>query len=61
MRFGDAGSMGHPAPAGHENRVMHAVVRIGEGVIMVMDSPPGMPVVTESKVQILLDFDDVAT
>ena len=39
---------------------MHAHLRIGEGEIMMSDSQPGMPVTTESNVQVALHFDDVA-
>ena len=41
MRFGDVPGM-NVAPE-HQNRVMHARLRIGEGVIMISDTQPGMP------------------
>ena len=34
----------------HQNRVMHALLRIGEGVIMISDTQPGMPVATDGTV-----------
>src|SRR3989441_708996 len=58
MRFGDVPGM-NVAPE-HQNRVMHALLRIGEGVIMISDTQPGMPVATEGNVHVCLDFDDVA-
>jgi PhnB protein len=58
MRFGDAGGM-DIAPA-DKQRVMHAVLQIGAGVIMMSDSMPNAPVATETNVHISLDFDDVA-
>lgn len=39
---------------------MHAVLRIGEGVIMISDSQPGVPVTSGNNVQVTLDFDDAA-
>ena len=44
----------------NRSRVMHALLRIGEGEIMMSDTQPGMPVATESNVHITLHFDDVA-
>src|SRR5436190_1828515 len=58
MRFGDVPGM-NVAPE-HQNRVMHARLRIGEGVIMISDTQPGMPVALEGNVHVCLDFDDVA-
>jgi PhnB protein len=58
MRFGDAPES--KAAPEDKNRVMHAVVHLGAGVIMLSDSMANMPNVTESNVQISLDFDDAA-
>jgi PhnB protein len=58
MPFGDVPGM-KVAPE-HQNRVMHALLRIGEGVIMISDSQPGMPVAPGSNTHVCLDFDDVA-
>jgi PhnB protein len=44
----------------HKNRVMHVVLRVGEGVIMISDSMPSHPVTPGSNVHVVLDFDDVA-
>lgn len=60
MRFRDATAMGRPAPPGYEDRVMHALLRIGESAVMLMDAPPGVAVATASNVQIALDLDDPA-
>ena len=57
MRFGDV-----PDPKikpEDKNRVMHAVLRIGEGVVMLSDTMPGMPTPAGNNVQVTLDFDDV--
>jgi PhnB protein len=58
MRFGDA--QGMPVPDEHKNRVMHAKVILGAGVVMISDTMPNQPVPTESNVHITLDFDDPA-
>ena len=58
MRFGDVPGM--TVASEHQTRVMHALLRIGEGVIMISDTQPGMPVATEGNVHVCLDFDDVA-
>jgi PhnB protein len=60
MRFGDAVAMGRPAPDTHKDRVMHAILRVGEERFMVMDAPPGVPVPAASNVQIALELDDPA-
>ena len=58
MRFGAVPGM-KVAPE-NENRVMHALLRIGEGAVMLSDAQPGTPVATEGNVHVCLDFDDVA-
>src|SRR5690349_16050647 len=55
-RFGDAPGM-NCAPADKE-RVMHAVLRIGEGVIMISDGQASQPVAAGNNVHVVLDFDD---
>jgi PhnB protein len=42
------------------NRVMHAELRVGGGVIMVSDAPPGMPSSPGGDVSVVLHFDDEA-
>jgi PhnB protein len=59
MRFGDAAQMGHPTPPEYRDRIIHAELRVGPGVLMVMDAPPGVSVATESNVQVSLDLDDL--
>jgi PhnB protein len=49
---------GEQAPSTHRQRVMHAVIHIGAGVVMASDPPPGVPVAKESNVEVSLDFDD---
>jgi PhnB protein len=56
QRFGDVSGM--PVAPEHKDRVMHAVLRIGEGVVMISDGQPGVPVPTESNIHVTLDFDD---
>jgi PhnB protein len=58
MRFGESGQT-NVAPE-HRNRVMNARLRIGDGVVMMSDTMPGMTLAVGSNVQIVLDFDDVA-
>ncbi len=59
MRFGDAAGNMPVAPA-DKNRVMHAVLRMGAGVVMLSDTMPGAPVGADGgNVHITLDFDDV--
>lgn len=58
MRFGEAGGM--PVAPENKDRVMHAHLRIGEGVVMLSDTMPNMPAPAESNVHVMLDFDDPA-
>jgi PhnB protein len=51
---------GQPPSPDTKDRLMHAVLRIGEGMVMLSDSPPGMPVTIGSNAHITLDFDDPA-
>jgi PhnB protein len=48
-----------PAPE-NKNRIMHALLRVGEGELMVMDNQPGVPLAIGTNVHMSLDFDDVA-
>lgn len=57
MRFGEMG--GADVPPEHKNRVLHAPLQIGNGVVMVSDTRPGDPVsTTGSNVTVALHFDD---
>jgi PhnB protein len=60
LRFGDAAGMGQPTPESHKDRVMFAVLRVGDETFSVMDAPPGVIVPATSNVQILIDLDDPA-
>jgi PhnB protein len=60
MRFADAPATGHAVPESHKDRVMHAILRIGEEQLMVMDAPPGVSVPAASNVQVGLQLDDPA-
>jgi PhnB protein len=56
MRFGD--TPGTDVRPEYKSRVMHARLHVGQGLIMVSDTPPGMPVATDSNTHVCLDFDD---
>lgn len=58
QRFSDVPGM--TVPAEHSHRVLHARLRIGEGVVMISDAPPDMQVALEGNVHVCLDFDQVA-
>jgi PhnB protein len=58
MRFGDA--QGMDVPADQKNRVMHATLHIGSGVVMVSDTMPGQSVPAGGNSHVCLDFDDPA-
>ena len=51
---------GQPPSPETKDWIMHAVLRIGEGVLMLSDSQPGVPVTIGSNVHVTLDFDDAA-
>jgi PhnB protein len=56
-RYGDTPGM--DIPPEHKQRVMHALLRLGEGTLMISDAPPGMPVPNQSNAHVALHFDDV--
>jgi PhnB protein len=56
QHFGEVAGM-NVAPE-NKDRVMHAVLNIGDGVVMLSDGMPGVPVPTDSNVHVTLDFDD---
>jgi PhnB protein len=56
QRFGEVPDM--PVAPEAKDRVMHAVLHVGEGVIMLSDGMPGVPVPSESNTHVTLDFDD---
>ncbi len=56
MRFGD--TPGSAVAPEHRNRVTHALLHVGAGVVMVSDSMPDRPVPPGNNVQVCLDFDD---
>jgi PhnB protein len=58
QRFKDV--PGEPSKPENADRVMHALLRIGAGVLMISDAPPGMPPTLGSNVHVCLDFDDSA-
>lgn len=58
MRYGDTPGMN--PPAAQKDLILHAAVKIGEGVLMVTDAPPNQPVLTEGNIKVALDFTDLA-
>ena len=56
VRFGDVKGM--LVPADQKNRIMHAVLRVGSGVVMVSDSQPNEPVAPGGNTHVVLDFDE---
>jgi len=55
-----AGAPGQPASPETKDRIMHAVLHIGDGVVMVSDAPPDAPVTAGTNLHVTLDFDDAA-
>ena len=58
MRFGDMPDM--KIPDDQKERVMHAALEIGAGVVMISDAMGDTIVPLGGNVQVSLDFDDVA-
>jgi PhnB protein len=57
-RFGEV--PGGDVPPEHADRIMHARLSIGPGMVMLSDAPPGMAVAKESNTHVCLDFDDAS-
>jgi PhnB protein len=55
-RFGEV--PGSTVAPENKNRIMHALLRVGEGTIMVSDCRPGETLAHGDEVHIALDFDD---
>lgn len=51
----------HPVPEALKDRVLHAMLKVGETDLMFSDTNPGMPYQTGNAVTITLTTDDVAT
>jgi PhnB protein len=56
MRFGDMPDA--KSSPEHKDRVMHALLHLGEGIIMISDTMPGHPSQVGTNVHVTLDFDD---
>jgi len=56
MRFGDV--PGNAASPDTKDRVMHAVLKLGDQQIMLSDGRPDMKIPSESNQHLCLDFDD---
>ena len=51
---------GQQATPETKDRIMHAVLHIGDGLVMLSDSQPGVPVTAGTNMHVTLDFDDAA-
>jgi len=61
MRYREAPpTPGRELPAAYADRIMYSQLELGGDRIVVMDAPPGVPVPTESNLQISLEYDDQA-
>jgi PhnB protein len=58
MRFGDVPGM--DAGPDSKDRILHARIHLGDGVLMVSDTRPTMPAPAGNNVHVTLDFDDAA-
>ena len=56
MRFGEVPGM--KISPENKNRIMHARLQIGDGVLMVSDAMPDQPVKTDGNAHVCLHFDD---
>lgn len=60
--FGDMpADPNHPIPPGAENRVMHALLKVGETDLMISDTMPGMEHTVGNNVTIAIHMSDAAT
>ena len=59
MRYGDVPGM-KTVPPEHRNYIMHAMLHVGESVLMLSDTTPDRPVSDGDNVQIALDYTDPA-
>lgn len=57
MRFGDMPG-GQPVSAGLKDRILHARLHIGEGLVMLSDGQPDKPVKVGDNLHVSLDFTD---
>jgi PhnB protein len=58
MRYGDI--PGSQQPPEQKDKIMHAMLHVGEGVLMLSDAGPGQPTTHGDSVQIALDYTDKA-
>ena len=59
QRFGDVPGQGPPDPKS-KDRVIHAQLHLGEGIVMISDSMPGTPIDSGGSVHVTLDYTDAA-
>lgn len=57
QRFGEVPGSDPASP--HQDRVIHARLRIGDDTVMISDSMPDQPVTLGGNVHMTLDFDDI--
>jgi PhnB protein len=57
MRAGDMPDQN--VPAGSKDRIVHAALRVGERVLMLMDGRTGQPVAKETNVLVSIEFNDL--
>lgn len=58
MRFGEM--PGGDFPAEVKDRIMHARLQVGPGVIMISDTMPGQPCKQGNNVEVIVHYDDAA-
>jgi PhnB protein len=58
MRFSDIPASGHTCAPADKQRVVHALVRVGQETVMVSDVPSSMEVPKDGNVHICMDFED---
>jgi PhnB protein len=58
MRAGDL--PGEDVPAGSKDRIVHAALRVGDMVLMLMDGRTGEPVARDTNVLVSIAFNDLA-
>lgn len=56
QRFGEVPGMS--VKPEDKDRVMHAELRLGGGVIMISDGPPGMPIPNDSNTHVSLQYEN---
>lgn len=58
MRYSEMAKQGHPVDAAYGDKILHAMLSVGEGRLMVMDKHPGMPWSDQTNVQVAIELSD---